>query len=334
MPADTIASQDPAPIAEVWRGDFLESVHLGHAAVVSTDGTLVDGYGNPDAVILPRSSAKMIQGLPLIESGAADAIGLTDEHLALACASHHAEAAHTDRVQAWLSNIGLSDDALRCGRQPPRYHSYKAALIRADKSPCQYHNNCSGKHTGFLTLGKHLGAGPEYIDPDHPVQLAVREAFEDVTGETSPGFGVDGCSAPNFACTLRGLATAMARFAGASETGSTRNRAAHRLALAMRTHPLLVSGTEGADNRLMLAMAGAGSTKTGAEGVYIAILPGLGLGVALKASDGATRASETAITALLVKLGALDAAHPTAQHYLDQPITNWRGVRTGTLKPA
>ncbi|MEP1932546.1 MAG: asparaginase, partial [Roseibium sp.] len=192
----TITDISPAPMVEIWRGPFLESVHAGHAVVCDDTGQIVHAWGDSDAVILPRSSAKMIQGLPLLTSGAADAAGLSSEQLALACASHNGAAIHTDRASAWLKKLDLTEDSLRCGPQWPDDRSANNALIRAHKKPCQVHNNCSGKHCGFLSLGKHLGAGPDYVNPDHPVQLACLEAFEAVTELASPGYGIDGCSAP------------------------------------------------------------------------------------------------------------------------------------------
>ncbi|NNK16497.1 MAG: asparaginase, partial [Sulfitobacter sp.] len=167
----------PAPFAEIWRGPFLESIHEGHAVICDQTGQIVEAWGDPERVILPRSSSKMIQALPLITSGAADAHGLTTEQLALACASHNGAAIHTDRVNTWIKTLGLSDDAFRCGPQEPDDRPAMEALIRAYEKPCQVHNNCSGKHAGFLTLNAHLGGNAEYIDPDHPVQKACLEAF-------------------------------------------------------------------------------------------------------------------------------------------------------------
>lgn len=321
------------PLVEIWRGPVLESEHRGHAVICDASGAVVEAWGDPEKVILPRSSAKMIQALPLIESGAAEAFGLTEAQLALACASHQGAPVHTDMVSAWLAELGLGDDALRCGPEAPRATEDKHAMIRAGGSPCQWHNNCSGKHSGFLTLGKHLGAGPEYVDPEHPVQKAVREAFEDVTGQDSPGFGIDGCSAPNFATSLHGLARAMAFFAAADpEGGSGRERAAGRLALAMRRHPVLVAGEGRACTELMQAMDGKVTIKTGAEGVFVAILPEQKLGVALKIADGATRASEAAMAAILVRLGVLAADHPATRKRLNAPVKNWRGIEVGAIR--
>ncbi|UWR11291.1 asparaginase [Sulfitobacter mediterraneus] len=320
---------NPAPFAEIWRGPFLESVHSGHAVICDGTGQIVDAWGNPDAVILPRSSSKMIQALPLITSGAADKAGLTTEQLALSCASHQGAAIHTDRVAVWLETLGLNDDDFRCGPQEPSDTPAREALIRAHETPCQIHNNCSGKHSGFLTLNQHLGGGADYVDPDHPIQRACLEAFETVTQETSPGYGIDGCSAPNYASTLHGMARAMAHFANAAE-GS----AEARLHQAMRLHPELVAGEGRACTELMRAMDGKVALKTGAEGFFIAILPEQKLGIALKAACGTTRAAECAIAALLVRLGVLDANHPATLKRLNAPIKNWRGIETGVLKPA
>ena len=196
------------------------------------------------------------------------------------------------------------------------------------------HNNCSGKHAGFLTLTKHLKAGPEYVEPDHPIQRAIRAATDEVTGMTSPGYGIDGCSAPNFATSIHGLARAMGFFAGARDQGSVRERAAWRLARAMAAFPELVAGEGRACTSLMRAMGGRVAVKTGAEAVFVAILPELKRGIALKIMDGGTRASEAAITTLLVRLGALEKDHPVVGRYLTGAQKNWRGLVTGELRLA
>lgn len=325
---------NPVNLVEVWRGPFLESIHQGHAVICDDSGQIVAAWGDPDAVILPRSSAKMLQALPLVESGAADAAGLSQAHLALACASHQGAPGHTDVVSAWLADLGLGDSDLRCGPEAPRDREIKHDMIRAGGSPCQWHNNCSGKHAGFLTLTQHLRAGPEYIDPDHPVQTRVLEAFEAVTETKSPGFGIDGCSAPNFGTTLHGLARAMAFFAAADpESSHARDSAAGRLTQAMIAHPWLVAGEGRACTELMQASTQPVAIKTGAEGVFVAILPKQRLGVALKIADGATRASECAMAALLVRLGVLPPEHPATLKRLNAPVPNRRGIQTGFIRP-
>ena len=323
---------DAVRMAEVTRGPILESVHDGHAVIARPDGTVVESWGDPALVTLPRSSVKILQALPLLESGAG--AELSSEQLALACASHSGERMHVARVAAWLSDLGLDEHALCCGPQPSRDDALAEEMIRAGEPVTRLFNNCSGKHAGFLTLARHLGAGPDYVEPDHPVQKAVRAAFEEMTGETSPGYGIDGCSAPNFATRLSALATAMARVAAAEDGADARQSAAVRLREAMMTHPELVAGTGRACTAIMRAATEPLAVKTGAEGVFIAILPRQKLGVALKIADGATRASEAAIVALLVRLGALDPAHPDVAGYLKKPILNWDGLVTGAVTPA
>ncbi|WP_293450894.1 asparaginase [Planktotalea sp.] len=324
----------PVPLAKIWRGEFLESLHLGHAVICDGAGEIVHAWGNPDEIVLPRSSSKMLQAIPLITSGAADAAGLTTQQLALACASHQGAAIHTDPVTRWLADLGMGEGDLRCGPQMPADKPAMEGLIKTDNSPCQIHNNCSGKHAGFLTLGKHLGAGPEYIDPSHPVQKAGLEAFEELTQLTSPGYVIDGCSAPNFSSSLHGLARAMGFFASAHTRSDRTSTAAARLTEAMALHPELVAGETRACTELMRAMGGKVAIKTGAEAFYVAILPEQQMGIALKIADGTTRGAECAIAALLVRLGVLDANHPATLKRMNAPLTNWRGTLTGYLKPA
>lgn len=322
--------QNAIPMVEILRGGRLESLHHGHAVICNGKGEVIRAWGDPDAVIYPRSSCKMIQALPLMESGVGAA--LSDAQVALACASHQGAPVHTDMVTRWLAELGLSDDDLRCGAHEPYDTDARNGLVLAHEKPCQIHNNCSGKHAGFLTMTRAMKAGPEYTDIDHPLQQAILQATQEVTGETSPGFGIDGCSAPNHACTIHGLARAMGAFAVASDSGNARARAMHRLTHAMYAHPDLVAGEGRACTELMRAARAPVALKTGAEGVYIAILPTLGLGIAVKTADGNARGAEAVITGLLIHHGVLDAQHPAAQKRLSGMQRNWRGFETGQTR--
>ena len=322
----------PIPMVELWRGGLLESTHLGHAVLVDDTGQIVQAWGDPDRIIFPRSSCKMIQALPLVESGAADAYGLTTAQLALSCASHQGAALHVNAARDWLAGIGLGEPDLRCGSHEPYDKAERDRLICDHEGPCQLHNNCSGKHSGFLTTTQHLKAGPEYVELDHPLQKAIRAATEEVTGETVAGWGIDGCSAPNFAMTVAGLARSMAAFACAKEGGSTRDRAMVRLRDAMAAYPELVAGEGRSCTELMRAMDGRVSIKTGAEAVFVAMIPEKRLGLAMKIEDGNSRASEAALVRILTDLGVLDANHPMAQKRLPASQTNWRGFATGELR--
>jgi len=325
---------DHVPFVERWRGEFLECEHYGQAVVVDATGNIVKAWGNPQSTVLPRSSCKMVQALPLIESGAAKANLLTSEHLALACASHQGAHIHTSRVATWLSDLGMGESDLRCGSHLPKDHAEQTALLKADAQPCQIHNNCSGKHAGFLTLNRHIGGSAEYIDPDHPVQMAALAALEETSGVQSTGYGIDGCSAPNFATTLYGLAKSMAFFANAVDGNNLRETAAVNLREAMMRHPDLVAGETRACTDLMREMAGKAVVKTGADGVFTAILPDLGFGIALKIQDGSTVASNCAIAAILCSLGVLDANSTAAKSYMNTPIKSRRGFVAGIVKPA
>lgn len=322
-----------AELVRIIRNPLVECVHRGHVAVWHHDGGLVAAWGDVTARILPRSAIKMMQALPLVESGAADAAGLSDIRLALSCASHKGAAIHTDMVTQWLSDIGRAETDLRCGPQMPSDEAAAHAMIREHGHPDQRHNNCSGKHTGFLTLSRHLDGGPEYLEIDHPVQCAVRAAIEDVTGETCDQYAIDGCSAPNFAVSLQGFARGLAAFAAADGAG-IRSAAMTRLTAAMMAHPEYISGEGGACTRLMRAMNGGAAVKTGAEGVFAAIIPSKRIGIAIKIEDGASRASEAAIASLLVGAGVLDPKHPEASAIMHGPIRNRRDIVTGHMELA
>lgn len=319
-------------IAELWRGGQLESTHFGHAVICGADGSVEQAWGDPAAVIFPRSSCKMVQALPLMESGAGR--DLTPKQLGLVCASHNGAAIHTEAVARWLADLGLGEADLRCGSHEPQDRAERDRLIKTDASPCQLHNNCSGKHAGFLMMNRHIGGHADYVEADHPLQIAIKAAHEEVTGEASAGFGIDGCSAPNYSTSVQGLARAMAYFACAQEGGDARQDAAYRLSRGMMAHPEMVAGEGRACTELMRAMGGRVAIKTGAEAVFIAIIPELKKGIALKVMDGGTRAAELAICALLVRLGVLEADHPATRKHLNTVERNWRGFETGSLRVA
>ena len=323
---------DATSLVELIRGDMVESTHRGHVVVCDAGGDIIKAWGDPNAVIYPRSACKMLQALPLIESGAAKAAGLQSRHLALACASHQGAAMHTELAQEWLAGLGLDEHDLRCGPQIPNDHTARAKMRKAFDQPCQLHNNCSGKHSGFLTLNKHLAGGAEYIEIDHPVQKSVRAAHTEMMGAEPAFWGVDGCSAPNFSCEIGHFAHAMAKMANPEQLGKTRGAAAKTLISAMIKHPLLVAGETRACSELMIAAKGKAAIKTGAEGVFAAILPERGIGVALKIEDGNFRASEAAMAAILVRLGVLDAADPIVQKRLCPAQLNRRKIAAARIQ--
>lgn len=324
------------PIAiEVRRGDRVESRHRASLAVADHTGRLVLAVGEVDRPVYPRSAIKPLQALPLVERGAADAFGLGDAELALACASHGGEPEHLALVRAWLERLGLDERGLGCGAHPPLHGPSAERLIAAGSRPTRLHNNCSGKHAGMLTLARHLGAPLEgYARPDHPVQLLIHDtlaAFTDGRLEKPPA--IDGCGVPTWAIPLSALATAFARFAAPDDLPPQRAAAARRIARAMLRRPFLVAGT----GRLCTALLEKGGgllAKTGAEGVYVATLPERGLGLALKVEDGAGRAAEPALLAALEALGWLPAAAAAALEPFARPILrNHAGEVVGRILP-
>ncbi len=318
------------------RGAAVESRHRGAFVVVDAAGTIVRSAGDPEMPVYPRSAAKPLQAIPLIETGAAGRFGLTDRELALACASHKGEPAHVEAVNAWLMRIGLSHSALECGCQPPRTpDALRNTILNGTQITAAYHN-CSGKHTGFLSACVACGDNPSgYIDPDHPAQKRVTRALADMTGcdlGRAP-VGRDGCGIPTYHMALRNLATGMARLADPSKLPGERAEAAKRLLNAMAAEPFYVNGTGGFTTEVMAA-APSVRVKGGAEGVYAAALPVFGLGLALKIEDGAMRAAECAAAHILRGLGCFTAAQEQRlQPFLSPAITTDAGRDAGAIHP-
>jgi L-asparaginase II len=322
-------------LVEITRGELVESIHRGSIAIADADGRIAFALGDIETPVYPRSSLKPIQALPLLESGAAEAFGLSDEEVALACASHSGEPMHTTRVTAWLERIGCTADDLACGAHPVRYEPVWEAMVKRGEAPTRVHNNCSGKHTGFLTVARHWDiATAGYEKHDHPVQRAVAKALGELSGIAGElPWGVDGCAAPNFALSLAGFARALAKLAAPHALPAPRANAAKRIVRAMTTHPELVSGTGRACAILMGAGKGRVAVKTGAEGFFAAMIPELGFGIALKIDDGAGRASETTMAAILDKFGLL-GDDKRALEMVRAPVINTRNAIVGERRPA
>lgn len=323
-------------LVEVLRGPLVESAHRGAVAVYDGDGRLVWSIGDTDRPVFPRSAVKAIQALPLIETGAADAYGFGSRELALACASHSGEAQHVELARSMLAKAGLDETALECGAHWPSSHAATIALARAGGAPGALHNNCSGKHSGFLCACCHAGIPHHgYVGASHGVQQLVRDALEAVTGapHRQENLGIDGCSIPTYAVPLESLARGFAKMAAGTGLGAERAKAAARLLGACMAEPFLVSGTGKADMALMQAAPGRIFAKTGAEGVYCAALPELGLGIALKCDDGAARAAQAMVASVLAKLLGHDEG--TAQRLIELAtpgIDNRVGARVGRLR--
>jgi len=324
-------------LVEVTRGAVVESAHRGAVSVFDADGKAVWEIGDTDRPVFPRSAVKAIQALPLVESGAADAYGFGNRELALACASHSGEPAHVELATTMLARAGLDRKALECGAHWPSSHDATIALARAGDLPNALHNNCSGKHSGFLCTCVHSGiAHSGYVKAGHALQEMVRDVMQSVTGAAHDvdHCGIDGCSIPTYAVPLKSFAQGFARMATGRGFLPERAKAAKRLLSACMAEPFLVAGTGKADVALMQAAPGRIFVKTGAEGVYCAALPELGLGIALKCDDGAGRAAEVMIAVVLARLLRGDDAVVAKLAELARPAIESRvGAKVGLLRP-
>lgn len=332
-------------LAEALRGGIVESAHRGAVAVLDASGAVHSAWGDIHRPIFPRSAVKVLQALPLVASGAADRFGLSDEELALVCASHGGEAQHTAVAASMLAKAGVDVAALECGTHWPYFDGAVKALAAAGAQPSALNNNCSGKHAGFVCLGCLMAEGRDrraflqgYVKPEHPVMREVTAALQATTGcnLAQAPVGTDGCSIPTYAVPLQALALAFARVATGQGLSSGHAAAALRLRQAVARAPQMVAGSGRFDTRVMQRLGERVFCKVGAEGVYCAALPTLGLGVALKMDDGNTaRACEVVMAALLARLLPLEGDEAAFVRGLaDVPLVNWNGIEVGRLRAA
>ena len=325
-------------LVEVTRGDMVESRHRASYAVCDSAGRVVLSAGDHEALVYGRSAIKPLQAIPLVETGAAERFELGDAEIAAACASHRGEPRHTEVIGAWLERIGLGESDLECGAHLPYHEPSAEALLRAGETPSQLHNNCSGKHSGFLTTAQHLGHPTKgYIRYDHPIQQRVLGVLESMCGLDLSGAprGIDGCGIPVIGIPLGNMALAMARFVDPHDQPEARQGAVARIAAAMAAEPFMVAGSQHLGTRIMEATGGKALVKTGAEGLYCGALPDQGLGIALKVDDGAGRAADVLIMQLLKRLEVLDdSALEALSGDLEPLVKNRAGTETGHLRKA
>lgn len=330
---------DNPVLVEVTRGARVESRHRGAFVVMDGDGHVVASAGDIDRPVYPRSAVKAIQALPLVETGTADALGFETADLAMACASHSGEPGQVQRAAAMLARAGLAETDLECGSH---WSSEPAVLIeqaRAMARPDQLHNNCSGKHAGFLCTCRHMGwETGGYVTAGHREQTLIAQTMTAVTGAAHDGgnAAIDGCAIPTYAVPLTALARGFARMATGRGLEPQRAAAARRLLDACMAEPWYVAGTDRFDTRVMQAAPGRVFLKVGAEGVYCAALPEQGLAIALKADDGAPRAAEVMVAAVLAYAasGRDDALADCLEGYARQPVLNRNGEAVGEMRPA
>ncbi len=328
---------DPV-LVEVLRGISVECVHRGAAVVCDATGRVVFAIGDVERAIYPRSAIKVLQALPLVESGAADRYGFGAAELALACSSHGGEERHVATAAGMLAKAGLGEPDLECGSHWPSGAAATHALARSGGKPSALHNNCSGKHAGFVCFACAQDIDVRgYVGIDHKVQRFVAEAVGEVTGhrlDAETAVGTDGCSIPTFAIPLTKLAHGFAKVATGAGVGVERAKAFARLRAACAAEPFMVAGSGRFCTDVMGLLGTRAFVKTGAEGVFCAALPEQGLGIALKCADGASRASEVMMATLLRKLLPMDEATAAKFGRFVTPVMkNWNGITVGGLRP-
>lgn len=320
-----------AALVGVDRGTVREATHAGHIAVVDQAGRLKAALGNPDRLTYFRSSAKPLQALAALRTGIPSRFGLELPHIAVMCASHSGEARHVAVVRELLERVGIPEAALQCGAHWPLHEPSAAALRREMPVPLAVHNNCSGKHAGMLAAARALDAPLDgYLDPEHPVQARIGGVIVEYTAVPSErlAHGVDGCSAPNAAVPLRGMARAFAALVGASAPDAA------RIVEAMTTHPYLVGGTDRFDTRLMEVTRGRLVVKGGAAGLHCSADRRSGGALAVKLESGDGTWIGAAVLAAMTQLGWLDDHEAAALASFRHPaLRNHRGREVGQVRP-
>ena len=323
-------------VVEVTRGGRVESRHRGSAVVLDSEGGTLFSIGDVAAPVFPRSAVKSMQALPLVESGAADALGFGDRELALACSSHSGEEAHAELALSMLSAVQRDEPTLECGSHWPSDQNAMIALARSGQEPSQLHNNCSGKHAGFICAACHLGMDPKgYVNYDHAFQGLLRDTMTDLTGEHLgvDNCGTDGCSIPTYAVPLQSLAKGFIKMITGKGLEPVRAKAAERLVNACMAEPFYVAGTKRTCTRLMETLPGHIFAKTGAEGVFCAALPKQGISIAVKCDDGTKRAVDATVAALLARF--LDGSEELRQKLRGQAgwtLKNCNRIEVGTVR--
>ena len=325
------------PLIELTRGGTLECQHVGSVAVVNAQGKLLAHTGDACFLTFSRSTLKALQALPFVEAGGPQQFKLTMQQIALLCASHNGEATHISNVEQMLDKAGLTCQALRCGCHVPGLFTLLDIAPPPDLKFDERHNNCSGKHAGFLAYCvQHGHALDDYIDPAHPLQQAIRRDVARATGMDANDLkmGIDGCSAPNYAMPLAHLARGYARLASGAHDAEFGESFA-LLGEAMTAHPDMVSGTGRNDLAFMRAGRGDWVTKVGADGVQVVGSKSRGEALAIKLMDANKPALFAATVEALDQLGWLDdAQRAELKPWRAQRIVNARGLLVGQRRPA
>jgi L-asparaginase II len=324
-------------IVEVTRGAVVESYHQVNVVAVNETGSILNYWGNPLFLTYPRSSIKMLQALPFIESGAVDHFGLEDKHIALACASHRGEREHLQALKEWAAKVPFEESQLLCGPHLPYHEASAEDFIRQKLKPSPFYNNCAGKHAAIISTCLHLGESPQgYNKYEHSAQKRLREILSETmkVDHAKVSNASDGCGILTYAVPLQAMAVGMAVFVNSRENVN-RKVAVQRILNAIRGNAFYFSGSENFASAIIEKTQGRAIVKGGAEGVFCGVIPERKVAFAVKASDGAGRAAQVATAATLLHFGGLTPQEfVTIENYAQPPVTNWKGERVGQIRIA
>jgi len=317
------------------RGGEKENCHRAHAIVMDAHGGILESWGDITQVVCPRSSLKFIQALPLVETGAANALALNEAFLTLSCASHNGETEHCEKVGSWLSQLGLLDGDLECGGHWPIQREAEHELVQSQEKFCNVHNNCSGKHAGMLSVCKHMGWPLKgYTEAKHDLQLYIKNIISEMSDTPMDQIKtvIDGCSAPNYFLPFENIARMFSRFMSGHGLSDKRAQACQTLMRAVVRHPYLIAGKKRFCSDLVAASQGDLLGKVGAMGNFILLAPKAQKIIYAKIEDGNGVAVETVICALMKRFDLWSDLHEQKiKHYAQPIIKNCRELDVGDI---
>ncbi|MEG1151538.1 MAG: asparaginase [Oscillospiraceae bacterium] len=293
-------------LVKTYRGELLDLFTTGSVAVVDYEGKLLYSAGDPEQVAYARSSAKLMQAMVPVTMGVADEYNWTEQEVAQICASHSGEQIHIDTVRSILKKSGLDESYLQCGAHFPFKADVTIEMRKNGIEPTDIHNNCSGKHAGMLATVKFLNEDlSTYYKVEHPHQKRIVKMISEICSypESSIVIGLDGCGVPVHALPLDKFAFGMARMAKPESLGEKLAPSAKRIVEAVMHYPVNVSGSDRIDNMIMQKYPGRIAVKVGANGYFVASIPEMGVGVALKVDDGKGQSSDIVLLETLYQIG-------------------------------
>ncbi len=318
-------------LVQVTRGNLVENIHQGIAIAINSNNQIIKKWGDITTEIFPRSALKPIQTFGIFSSGTYEALQLSDERIAFATSSHHAEPLHIEMAKQWLKDLKLDESNFTLGPSWPLGDKRREDIVRNDGVKTKIYHNCSGKHLGQLSICVHKNFNiSEYDNPSHPVQQLFIKNLEQLSEIKIKNIAIDGCGLPAPALPLERFAFALTKFADPQQLSGLEQAAAKKIVQCCVDHPVYFGGSQSVNSILTKSSNKKILVKNGADGVFAAIVPDKKMVVVVKIKDGNMKAAEVAIAGLLLDLKLLD--HEIVQQLAHQPITNSVGVKSGSIK--